>query len=172
MDQRGRKVVILWGGALNVAVVGAYLGIGSIGPALYGVRILHGLAEAMLFSALFTYAADHVPARVRTQGLALFGVSGILPIALGGVIGDVLLARADYPALFLASLGFSVVSLVMSFPLPEAAVDRSGDGDVRGLRAALVQRDLVPLWWIGTVFSIAVCSFFIFIKRFVDDSGV
>jgi MFS family permease len=126
----------------------------------------------MLFSALFTYAADHVPARVRTQGLALFGVSGILPIALGGVIGDILLARADYAALFLASLVFSVVSLGMSFPLPEEVRDRSGDEAVRGLRAALMQRDLVPLWWIGTVFSIAVSSFFIFIKRFVDDTGV
>jgi len=55
MDRRGRRPVILLGGALNVLTVGAYLGVHSIGPALYGVRLLHGLAEALLFSALFTF---------------------------------------------------------------------------------------------------------------------
>ena len=59
----------------------------ALGPWIYTVRVLHGFAEAMLFTALFTYAADHVPRSRRTQGLAFFGVSGILPMALGGIIG-------------------------------------------------------------------------------------
>ena len=84
MDRRGRRIVILWGGAINCIAILGYVAVDSIGPLLYAVRILHGIAEAMLFSAFFTYAADHVPAANRTQGLALFGVSGMLPISLGG----------------------------------------------------------------------------------------
>ena len=172
MDRRGRRPVILLGGVLNVLVTALYLTVTAIGPWLYAVRVLHGLAEAMLFSALFTYAADHVPARTRTQGLALFGVSGMLPIALGGLLGDALLNVGDYSWLFLASVGFAAASLLLSLPLPEAPRPVPADPEAVGLRNALVQRDLVPLWLIGTVFSVALTAFFVFTRRFVDETGI
>jgi MFS family permease len=173
MDRRGRREIILAGGLLNSLVVGLYFTVDSIGPWLYAVRVGHGLAEAMLFSSLFTYAADHVPARARTQGLALFGVSGMLPIALGGVLGDVLLGSGHVGWLFGVSLALAVASLLLSLPMPESPrPDHPHDPDSLGLRAALVQRDLVPLWWIGTVFSIALTAFFVFTRRFVDETGI
>jgi MFS family permease len=173
MDRGGRRRVILAGGALNAFVVSLYFGVERIGPWLYAVRIGHGLAEAMLFSSLFTYAADHVPARMRTQGLALFGVSGMLPIALGGVLGDVLLGAGHAGWLFGASLALAVVSLLLSLPLPESPQpDGAPDPASLGLRAALVQRDLLPLWWLGTVFSTSLTAFFVFTRRFVDETGI
>jgi MFS family permease len=59
MDARGRRGVILWGCALNVAVCTAYLAVDHVGPLLVGIRIVHGLSAAMLFTSLFTLAADH-----------------------------------------------------------------------------------------------------------------
>lgn len=172
MDRHGRRVVIWLGGALNVAVLCGYLWLEAIGPLLYVVRVVHGLAEAMLFSALFTYAADHVPAARRTQGLALFGVSGMLPIALGGVIGDVLLPAWGFRALFAASVGFAAASLLLSIPLPAERRAVAEEGVSLGLRAALRQRDLQPLWWLGTVFSVALTAFFVFVRRYVDETGI
>jgi len=173
MDRRGRRVVILVGGVLHTGVIALYLTVTALGPWLYAVRIVHGLAEAMLFSALFTYAADHVPPRMRTQGLALFGVSGMLPIALAGVLGDLLLRERGFDAVFLAALVFAAISLLLSLPLPEAP-RKAWDGDPasRGLRAALRQRDLRPLWLIGVVFSTVLTAFFVFMRRFVDETGV
>ncbi|MCP5057882.1 MAG: MFS transporter [bacterium] len=181
MDRHGRRPIILIGGLLNAAVVGLYLWIESIGPALYAVRVLHGLAEAMLFSALFTYAADHVPARNRTQGLAWFGVSGLLPMAIGGVLGDRLLVfggtgNARFDVLFQVAFGLAALSLMVSVALPEAWRTRrgAGEGDGRpgGLRAALRQPDLKPLWLIGGAFSVAVTALFVFTRRFVDETGI
>lgn len=173
MDRRGRRIVILVGGVLHTGVIALYLTITAIGPWLYAVRIVHGVAEAMLFSALFTYAADHVPARMRTQGLALFGVSGMLPIALAGVLGDMLLARSGFGALFAAALVFAVLSLLLSLPLPEEARTASElDPATHGLRAALRQRDLQPIWLLGVVFSTVLTAFFIFMRRFVDEMQV
>ena len=117
MDLRGRRGVILLGNALNVAVCALYLTVTAIGPWIYVVRILHGLAEAMLFTSLFTYAADCVPASRRTEGLALFGVSGMLPISFSGLLGDAVLARSGYSELFLAALGFAALALLFSLPL-------------------------------------------------------
>ena len=44
MDRRGRRIVILVGGAVNVVAVALYLTVDRIGPWLYAVRVAHGLA--------------------------------------------------------------------------------------------------------------------------------
>jgi MFS family permease len=172
MDTRGRRGVILVGQFVSLLAVASYLSVDSIGPWIVCIRVLHGVGEGMLFTSLFTYGADCVPAARRTQGLALFGVSGMLPIALGASLGDEILARSGYQALFLASLLFAAVSLLLSLPLrdvhrrPGAELEPS-----RGFRAALTQRDLLPLWWIGAIFAIALASVFTFLKRYVDETG-
>jgi MFS family permease len=172
MDRRGRRGVILVGGAVNVVALALYLLVDRVGPLLYAARILHGLAEAMLFSALFTYAADHVPAARRTQGLALFGVSGMLPISIAGVLGDWLIPAYGYRALFACSLALAAASLLCSLPLRDRPRPPIGAQRPIGIRAALGQPDLVPLWLMGTVFSIALTACFVFVKTFVDATGI
>lgn len=172
MDVRGRRPVILWGGALHAFATALYLAVERIGPLLYGVRVLHGFAEALLFSALFAYAADRVPARRRTEGLALFGVSGMLPVSLGGWIGDALLPGHGFRALFALAAALALASFVLSFRMPEARRPLFVASATTGARAALRQRELRPLWLIGSVFSVALTAFFVFIKRFVDETGI
>lgn len=174
MDTRGRRVVILAGNGLNVVAVGSYLLVDSIGPLIFCVRIVHGLGEALLFTSLFTYAADLVPESRRTEGLALFGVSGMLPISVGGVLGDAVLARAGYEELFTVALGLSIVATVLSWPLrdrPVAHVEGE-EGRPGGFLRVLGQPELVPMWWIAGVFTTALTSVFVFLKLFVDHTGV
>jgi len=171
MDARGRRTVIIAGGLLNVAVCLLYLTVDHLGPWLYAVRIGHGIAEAMLFAALFTHAADLVPPGRRTEGIALFGVSGLLPMSLGGLLGDLVLARGDYGDLFAIATGLALVSLLLSLPLrdhPRAADDLPP----RGFLFAAAQRDLLPLWFIGTVFATALAAPFTFIKTFILATGI
>src|SRR4051812_13636786 len=104
MDLRGTRLVIVWGGLLNAVVCALYLTVGGLGPWLWVVRIAHGLAEAMLFASLFAFAAEVVPAARRIEGIALFGVSGMLPISLGGLVGDFVLAHGRYLHLFAVSV--------------------------------------------------------------------
>ena len=52
MDRYGRRPVILVGNAINVVFILLYLTVTAIGPWVYTVRIGHGVAEAMLFSAV------------------------------------------------------------------------------------------------------------------------
>jgi MFS family permease len=172
MDSRGRRPVILMGAALNVLVVGLYLTVRGIGPWIYLLRVGHGLAEAMLFASLFTYAADYVPAARRTQGLAIFGVSGMLPISLGGLLGDWLLSHYDYAALFQVAFGFAVVALLLSFPLRDEPHESGAREPSRAFLEVLTQRDLVPLWFVGAVFSVALAAVFVFVKLFVEETGL
>ncbi len=171
MDAHGRRIVIVAGGILNVLVCALYLTVTRVGPWLYLVRIGHGIAEAMLFAALFTHAADLLPAPRRTEGIALFGVSGLLPMSISGVLGDVILARAAYAQLFVASVAFALASLLCSLALRDQP---QGDDDLpaRGFLAAMTQRDLVPLWLLTAVFATALAAHFTFLKTFVLETGV
>lgn len=172
LDGRGRRAVILVGALVNCVVCVLYLTVASIGPWIYAVRIGHGLAEAMLFTGLFTYAADYVPAERRNEGLALFGVSGMLPIGLGGLIGDGILALASYRALFAASAGFAVAALVLAVPLRDHPGLREGGEPPRGFLQAARQSDLLPLWFVGLAFAVPLTGVFTFLKRFVDETGL
>lgn len=171
MDRRGRRPVILVGGLSNIAVLLLYLTIGSLGPWVYVVRVLHGFAEAMLFASIFTYAADILPAGNRTQGLALFGISGMLPIALGGLIGDFVLERWDFDALFATSVALAVVAFALSLALSETVEPAGSHGETSFLEP-LRQRDLLPLWWMTVVFSLALAAYFTFLRTFVDETGI
>jgi MFS family permease len=126
----------------------------------------------MLFASLFTYAADYVPAARRTQGLAIFGVSGMLPISLGGLLGDWLLSHYDYAALFLVAFGFAVIALLLSLPLRDEPHESGAREPSRAFLEVLTQRDLVPLWFVGAVFSVALAAVFVFVKLFVEETGL
>lgn len=171
MDRRGRRPLILLGGSLNVVVLLLYLTVTAIGPWLYVIRVAHGFSQAMLFASVFTYAADIVPEDNRTQGLALFGISGMLPIALGGLIGDVVLGRWDFDVLFITSATLAVVALGLSLALKESVVPAGRSVEISFLRS-LWQRDLLPLWWMTVVFSLALSAYFTFLRTFVDETGI
>jgi len=174
MDTRGRRGVILVGNALSVVATALYLTVHTLGPWIYFVRILHGLAQAVLFTVLFTYAADCVPEKRRMQGLMLFGVSGMLPIALGGLLGDALLARADFTLLFQTALGLAILAAFLALPLPEMSTPGSGDAAdaPAGFRKVLAQPRLVTVWGLTAIFSIALAAMFTFLRTFVDASGI
>jgi MFS family permease len=171
LDRRGRRPILLLGGAANSAVLALYLTVESLGPWLFMIRILHGFGVALAFTAIFTYAADLVPESKRTQGLALFGVSGLLPVALGGIIGDFVLGHWGFDGLFLASIAFGLSGLGLSTFLPESSTPAGRRSQVSFVRP-LLQRDLLPLWWLSLVFALSLNAYFTFLRTFVDQSGI
>jgi MFS family permease len=171
MDLKGRRPLILFGNALNVGALLLYLTVDQIDGWVYAIRIVHGLSEAILFTVLFTFAADWVPEKRRTQGLALFGVAGMLPIALAGVLGDVILNRWDFDVFFLVAAGFALASLLLSVPLRDAP-HLSEQPPARGFVDSITGIHLLPLWWITFVFSFVLTAYFTFLKTFVNETGV
>ena len=172
IDRYGRHRLILLAGVANVAICLLYLTIDSLGPWTYVVRTLHGVSEAVLFMGLFTVAADWVPASRRTEGLALYSASSMLPVSFGGLLGDAILSRASYDALFIAASCFAALSFLITIPLEEYPRVRHVDDRPRGIGHALMQRNLVPLWFLGTVFGLVLTGVFVFVKRFVMETQV
>jgi len=172
-DRRGRRPLILAGGALHVLVLPLYLTVGALGAWVITVRLLHGIASALVFTALFTYGADHVPETRRTEGLALFGAATMIPMAAGGWVGDAVLAAAGFDALFLVALGFAAAGFTLSLGLPEPKRSPVPPGrSPARFRETLTQRDLMPLWFLSFAFALVLTGYFTFMRTFVDQTGV
>ena len=171
IDGRGRRRLIVSSGALNVLAILLYLTVSSLGAWLYVVRVLHGVSEAAMFTALYTYGADVVPESRRTEGLALFGVSGLLPIALGGVIGDLIVAGFGFNAMFWTAALFAASAYVIAlgFNEPHRA---EPTGPPSGFFKAIAQPSLLPLWWMTGVFSLVLTGYFTYLRTFVDETGI
>lgn len=168
MDAHGRRVVILGGGGLFVAVIALYLSIDTLGPFIYAVRLLDGVAATMWYSALFTHGADLVPAPRRTEGLAIFGASGLITIGLGAQFGDIILAYASYRGLFLGALGCAAFGLMLCFPLRDVRLQHAEPlAPARGFFAVARQRNLLPVWLAALTFFLALFALFSFMKTFV-----
>lgn len=127
----------------------------------------------MLFSALFTVAADVVPRGRRAQGIALYGISGMIPLSLAGLTGDAILARAGYTELFWFTVAAAVLGVLASLFLPDSRPDPSeGSEPSRPFWQAVLTPALRPIWLAGFSFAFAVASYFAFFKAFVLERGV
>jgi MFS family permease len=173
LDTRGRRVIARWGSVLHLAVTLMYLGVTEVGPLLILVRVLHGVAQGMLFATLFTIAADVVPPSRRTEGIALFGISGLLPMSLAGLIGDAILARAGYFELFAATTVAAALGGAVSWTLADSrpAVQAAGPAP-RSFFATAMVPTLRPVWLLSFSFALALASYYTFLRTFIDHVGV
>jgi len=172
LDARGRRAVVLAGSALNIVTCAGFLFVDRLGVPVVVLNMLHSAAGMALHVALFTYAVDAVPAARRTQGLAVFGVSALGSVGLGAALGDLAFAIDGYPAIFLASLGLSVVAALIATRLPETRVAHHGDGAPSGVLTLLRQRELATLWLMIGAFFFSMASVFVYLKTLVIETGI
>lgn len=168
MDTRGRRVVILVGGLIHVLATLLYWMLDTVEePSLFAiacVRVVHGVAQAAMFSVLFTYAADIVPAKRRAEGIAVYGISGMIPMAVGVLLGDLVIVDGDYGRVFQLACGCAIAGLLCSALLPET---RKGGVPGRSFLAAARAPELRPLWFVGTAFAMGLAAYFVFLKTYL-----
>lgn len=170
LDLTHRRTVLLVTGLFNAAVVLALATTTIWGPLLWVLFLSQRVLQIALFTTMLTYGADSLPIENRTQGLALFGLSGLFPIALGGVAGDLVVDSYGFPALFILASAASVTSWLLVWRLPLLPV--LGRRPRRGFWASLVQRNLLPMWWVTLFFSIGLETLFTFTRTYVNERQI
>ena len=170
LDLTHRRTVLLVTGLLNAAVVLALATTSVWGPLLWVLFLVQRVLQIALFTTMLTYGADSIPVEHRTQGLALLGLAGLLPIAVGGVAGDLVIDAFGFAALFVLAATSSLGSWLLVWRLPVLPV--LARQPRRGFWAALAQRNLLPLWWVTLALSIGMETLFTFTRTYVADRGV
>ncbi|WXA89508.1 MFS transporter [Pendulispora rubella] len=172
IDRTGPRSVILASGALAALGCCGYVALARSAtpvPWICFLRAVQGASMASLFTALYAHTAEIVPASRRIEGLGIFGISGTLSIGLGGILGDVLLRGGDYQVLFIAAAVASSLGFALSIPLRvahQARVDTKGQFTV-----AVLQRDMLPLWFAGVLLASMVATYSTFLKTYVQSTG-
>lgn len=170
LDLARRRTVILVGGILNIGIVLLLTTTSVWGPYLWVLFLAWRAVQITLFTAMLTYAADSVPLERRTEGLAIFGLSGLIPIAIGGYVGDVVIDGLGFDGLFVVAASIAVASWAIVWTLPLLPI--RGRQPRRSFWAALAQKNMLPLWFISLLFAIGIESLFTFTRTYVDDRQI
>ncbi len=171
MDNVGRRPVLLAAGLGNTIAVAAMTIADELGLFLIVLFVGHRVFQIAIFTAMLTLSADVLPADRRTQGIAIFGLGGLVPMATGGAFGDFILDLGDFSLLFIVAATISLLSWSFVWLVPRQPAKLDDETKRRGFWAALGQRNLLPLWWLTFLFAVGLEAMFTFIRTFVDERG-
>jgi predicted MFS family arabinose efflux permease len=171
LDRVGRRKCLITGGLIFFLAHLLYLSVDTIGWVVYAVRLLHGLGMGMLMATFFTLAADLSPQVRKTEGIAIFGISGHLSGTIGVTMGEEIIRWGGYGSLFMTCAGLSLVSILFSLGIPEPGHHRP-EGPREGFLSLLLSPSLrVPLF--ATVaFALSLSSYMVFLKPYALSVGI
>jgi MFS family permease len=136
IDRFGRRRFIVGGAALMAAVSLGFLAVDRVGPLLYGLRMLQGIAFAMVFISASTLVADDAPPEHLGRAIGLFGVSILSMHALAPAVAEEVAERVGWHAVFFMACASSLVCLA-STPLIEERRHAHATADGPGILAVL-----------------------------------
>jgi EmrB/QacA subfamily drug resistance transporter len=183
-DILGRKRVMLAGIVLFCG--GSLLGaLATSSGVLIGARVLMGVGAAACEPGTLSLIRHIFPERrERARALGVWtAVSGV-SIALGPVLGGLLVAAGGWQYIFWFNVGFGLVVLVAAAAfVPESSDPEGRSLDVPGLAAgaialidvtfAVIEGERVGYhtWWVVLLFAVALVAAvgFVFIERSVRD---
>ena len=170
LDLTHRRTVLLVAAVINVGIVLLLATTAEWGPYLWAIFLVQRTIQIALFTTMLTYGADSIPIERRTQGLAIFGLTGLIPLGLGGFLGDVIINQGGFNSLFYAAAAVSLGSWLIVWTLPTLPV--RGRQPRRSFWAAFAQKTLLPLWFVSLLFAVGIESLFTFVRTFVVDRDV
>ena len=172
LDTQGRRGVLALAGLLHVAAWLGFLTVGTLGPRLLFLVVMYGVASGSLFASYFTYASDIVPVSRRSEGIAMFGIWGMLPNGLGPWLGEILIGHGGFRVYFTVAAVFAFVSLCISQLLPETALPApTPHRDAGSQHSGVPWRELLFLLSTTFMFGAAVNSIYTFFAPFAHAHG-
>jgi len=157
VDRIGRRRSFTAGSLVMVGLPFAYLGLDGPLPGFYlllvVMRAVHGIGMALCFTAAFTYVADIVPAARLNEGIGIFGISGLIGMAVGPAAADVALTRHGYGALFLTAAVLAGIGLAAHLPLAETHAERRSEHGEMSFFAVLGRRKMLTVAFLAVLFG-------------------
>jgi MFS family permease len=142
----------------------------SVG-ALIGLRLVAGIGEAMFFVGAVTIINDIAVPERRGEAVSLFSVSPYLGIALGPLLGETVLERVSFDAVWALAAGLSAIAVVFGLAARDdftpAPVERMPGVRMRVLHPAGVMPGLIML---TSVWGFA--GYMAFIRLYAEDLGM
>jgi len=151
-DRNGRRILVIVGGLLAAITVAGYVVADSL-PVLVLLRLLTGAGEALALVGAATIVTDIAPEPRRGEALSVFSLGLWGGLALGPLVGELVLDDRRFHAVWLLAAAFCLAAGLLGLLLPETAPARQPDA---GPPARLVHPAAVGP---GLVLSFTVLGF-------------
>jgi MFS family permease len=122
-DRRGRRMLVVAGGIVAAVSVAGYVLADSL-PVLVVLRLLTGAGEAMLLVGAATMITDLAPEHRRGEALSLFSLGLWGGLALGPLLGELVLRDDHFDAVWLLAAVCCLAAGLIGLTLPETAPAR------------------------------------------------
>jgi len=135
------------------------------------VRIVHGVGLAICFTASFTYIADIVPEERLNEGIGMFGVTGLTGLAIGPVIGEILITEFGSSVFFCAATGMATLGLIIHLPLSESFVHDSSKSS-QSFFAVFIKRKILLVALLAFLFGFGLAASGSFVSPFAKEQKI
>ena len=127
-DTRGRRKLVVVGGAVAAISVAGYVFADSL-ALLVPFRLLTGAGEALFLVGAATMVTDLAPEHRRGEALSLFSLGLWGGLALGPVLGELLLRDDHYDVVWLVAASCCLASGAIGLALPETGLAKDPASD-------------------------------------------
>lgn len=131
VDRRGRRRFLTAGALLMAAVSLGFVAVDGMGPLIYALRALQGVAFAMAFVAGSALAVDEAPPERLALALGIFGLTMLSNNAIAPVAVEEIARHAGWAPAFVAASAAALLSAALSLRIrervraePEAPIPR------------------------------------------------
>ena len=171
VDAVGRRPFMIFG----VALVLASCVLAAVAPTivvLFAARAVQGIGMSAFFVANFSYVIDLVPVAQRGWALGIFGVSGFVSTALTPLLGEIVVRRYGFRALFALMAVIATIALLLVLGVRERRRSElppvRGWGWARDAMGEVVQRHMV----VTLFFGLGTGAMFAFLPTYAENLGV
>lgn len=167
-DQRGRRVLIIWGGLIVAVSVAGYVVASSLWPLLL-LRLVSGIGEALFYTGAASAINDLAPDERRGEALSYFSLSLFGGIGLGPILGESVLDTFGFDATWWLAATVAAISGGIGFLVADTRPEL--DKERKSTRRLLHPAALLP----GTVLAASIwglATFMAFVPLYVLDLGL
>lgn len=171
VDRFGRKRFLLLGSALGMLASVGFAFSTQMDARFILFRILQGIGYSTFYIANLTLVAEIVPSSRRGEAVGLFGISGLITIALSPALGEQVIHRAGYSVFFLvaavAAAGCFLTSLAFRnlSATPREAVSSGPSFLIPSAR-------ILPPILLTLVFGLVSGTVFVFLPTYATQAGL
>ena len=160
IDRHGRRLFVCTGALLFAGACAGYLVIDRVGPLLWALRLLQGLAWPLFYLALSTLATDIAPKARMGQAIGVFGAIMISTNALGPALAEWGARLFGWKAVFGATVAAALLAALFSRFLREQHRPQAREETTTmlelvqrpGLKRVLIVTVMVG-WTFGSMFT-------------------
>lgn len=176
MDKRDARFFVLAGLAGLFSVSIAYMILPPAGFIMGILRVMQGAFYGSFFTGIFTWTSRHSPPDRLGEGIGIFGIAGLAPMAAGPLIGEIVVAKFSFAGIFAVAAACCLAGFLLGLMLPKDSFLPPREEGSRSFFSLLFDRASLPVMSVAFIFGTASSSVFSFLAPFaasmkIDEVG-